>query len=747
MEAKIFPLLFKPGIKRDNTYFQGEFINDGDWIRWYSGYLRSIAGMRSFGLKYNLPVQYFNQDKNILQYFYAYPNPTEQNLLSLLIINNTQANPKSIISYATLTLENGRYKDFYELGAEELGITITQNTLPQIIAIGANNTKEELLIYLGNTNLTNISSLNGDQNQFYKFSIIDNVPTLGKAEIKLPKLIKKDEVEDTEGDLENFFAVAFSGGVTYAPPYLFVYGGAGVILVSSFKDPLNFEDSKKKKATDGNRINIGTDKIIYGTSIRGSEKNYNLIFWTSSSVVLVNSEEPDPNELNEEDIKVTQLSWHSTLVSSHTSIMSSRCVVECDGLFYWIGADRFYVYNGMVRDLKNTMNADYFFSNVDMSKRQLVYGMLNSKYKEIWWFYPEKVNVSNNYNIPQEHPGGMLSCTRAIIYSLNEQTWYDVAITGTHGQYVTELGKVFNIGLPKNYPLMNNNFFELDADNIDGAAIAVTPRLEYPFNCNQYFANYFASLSSNTGDTLDGLGGGDPLLLYDGDYLTTFVQTAKGGNITLKLDNDKPQRFRYIGLLLNNEVPKTYTNIRVFGFNIDTLAEEELATLANITLYKNQIYWVRLRPRSDVAFFSKLRIQNLDNNDVLTFTNITFWSSVDAENEMTQRTTIPSYFTTPIMSFASFSPLKENDGTDIFMQIARIEPDVRTKTTIRLSMTINSKTYAQDPFLRSEVFQFTNATPRITTLYQGRQLNFTVASMNYFEMGNWFFKAQTGAKQ
>ena len=62
-------------------------------------------------------------------------------------------------------------------------------------------------------------------------------------------------------------------------------------------------------------------------------------------------------------------------------------------------------------------------------------------------------------------------------------------------------------------------------------------------------------------------------------------------------------------------------------------------------------------------------------------------------------------------------------------------------------MTINSKTYAQEPFLQSEVFQFTNETPRITTLYQGRQLNFTVASMNYFEMGNWFFKAQTGAKQ
>lgn len=731
MESKIFPLLFKSGINRDNTSFQGEFINDGDFIRWYSGYMRTMTGMRSFGLRYNLPTQYFNEADNVLQYFYAYPNPIVQNLLSILIINNPQAAPGSSISYATLNLENYNSASFVELNIEGLDFRTTQYTLPQIIAFGANNTKEELLVYLGN-NLTNISAIQGDLNQFYVFSIVEDAPTLVRADIRLP-----------EGEPPEFYTAVLSGGVTYASPYLFLYGGAGNILVSSGINPLNFVDTRRKQLSDGNRINIGTDKIIYGTTIRGSEKNYNLIFWTTSSVVLVNSEEPDPNELNTDPdpVRVTQLSWNSTLVSSHTSIMSSRCVVECDGLFYWIGADRFYVYNGMVRDLKNTMNADYFFSNIDMSKRQLVYGILNSKYKEIWWFYPEKRNVANNYNLsPEDAPNGLLSCTRAIIYNLNEQAWYDVALTGTHGQYVTELGKVFNIGLPKNYPPINNYLFQLDTDGVDGAAVGIQPPLAHPFNCNARGA-----IHSNTSDTADDLGGGDTATLYGGDYLTTFIQTAKGGNVTFKTYDGNRYRFRYIGLLLNSEIPKTYNAINVFGSNGE--AEELLAELRNITLYKNQIYWVKLVAGDEVIAFDELRIQNLDNNDVLTFTSLSFWSTVEAEAVVTQSTPIPSYFTTPIMSFASFSPLKENDGQDIFMQIARIEPDVKARARINLSMTINSKTYAQEPFLNSEVFQFTNATPRITTLYQGRQLNFTVSSMNYFEMGNWFFKTQPGAKQ
>jgi hypothetical protein len=90
--------------------------------------------------------------------------------------------------------------------------------------------------------------------------------------------------------------------------------------------------------------------------------------------------------------------------------MSSQCVIEYDGIFYWAGVDRFLMYNGVVQEVPNTQNMNWFFENVNYNQRQKVWCTKVPRWGEVWWFYPR---------------GDATECTDAIIYNVREKCWYD----------------------------------------------------------------------------------------------------------------------------------------------------------------------------------------------------------------------------------------------------------------------------------------------------------------------------------
>ena len=90
--------------------------------------------------------------------------------------------------------------------------------------------------------------------------------------------------------------------------------------------------------------------------------------------------------------------------------MSSQCVIEYDGIYYWCGVDRFLMYNGVVQEVPNTQNMNYFFDGLNESQRQKVWVSKVPRWGEIWWFYPK---------------GDATECTDAIIYNVREKCWYD----------------------------------------------------------------------------------------------------------------------------------------------------------------------------------------------------------------------------------------------------------------------------------------------------------------------------------
>jgi hypothetical protein len=102
--------------------------------------------------------------------------------------------------------------------------------------------------------------------------------------------------------------------------------------------------------------------------------------------------------------------WRYDLISSQSSILSSQSVIEYDGIYYWCGVDRFLLYNGVVKEIPNTMNQNYFFDNLNYAQREKVWVSKVPRFGEIWWFYPR---------------GDATECTDAIIYNVRENIWYD----------------------------------------------------------------------------------------------------------------------------------------------------------------------------------------------------------------------------------------------------------------------------------------------------------------------------------
>ena len=93
--------------------------------------------------------------------------------------------------------------------------------------------------------------------------------------------------------------------------------------------------------------------------------------------------------------------------------MSSQCVIEYDGIFYWIGVDRFLMYNGVVQEVQNSQNMNWFFDGINLAQREKVWASKVPRWGEIWWFYPR---------------GNATECNDAIIYNVREKTWYDAGL-------------------------------------------------------------------------------------------------------------------------------------------------------------------------------------------------------------------------------------------------------------------------------------------------------------------------------
>ena len=186
-----------------------------------------------------------------------------------------------------------------------------------------------------------------------------------------------------------------TGGVVALHPYLFYYGTDGIIGWSMPGEP------SKLTGTGSGLARVWGQKIIKGMPLRaGSGSAPAGLFWAYDAVIRASFVGGNSQ-------------FQFDVIACDTSIMSPSSVVEYDGVFFWAGTDRFLMFNGVVREVPNAMNLNYFFDNINRAQRGNVFAFKNTRYGEIWWCYPF---------------GEAEECTHAVIYNVRENSWYDTVL-------------------------------------------------------------------------------------------------------------------------------------------------------------------------------------------------------------------------------------------------------------------------------------------------------------------------------
>ena len=414
MTAKVFALDTKPGIQRDGTVFDKEFYNSGRWVRFQRGRPRKVGGYRqitdtlagpSRGV-YLVPRGAFNNlysgYNNGLQVIPITNDGLGSGIQDFTLTDFTPSD-LNVWQFDTFTDVSGSGNNLLvahpsqdltdidsSINTPVLGGALSGTTMEQIgkFTDTATTTNLSTTIVLGATN-----PLVGAGQTVTGAGIPANTTVVSVSTTNV--VISNPATASATVTVTFNNNIAVSGGVVSLHPYLFVYGNDGLIK------NCGAGNSNDWVSADANEVNVATSKIVQGLPVRGGSNAPSGLFWSLDSLIRVSyiGGTGTPPQY-----------WRYDIISSQSSILSSQSVIEYDGIYYWCGVDRFMLYNGVVKEIPNNMNQNYFFDNLNYAQRQKVYVTKVPRYGEIWWFYPR---------------GNATECTDAIIYNIRENTWYD----------------------------------------------------------------------------------------------------------------------------------------------------------------------------------------------------------------------------------------------------------------------------------------------------------------------------------
>lgn len=100
--------------------------------------------------------------------------------------------------------------------------------------------------------------------------------------------------------------------------------------------------------------------------------------------------------------------WSSQLMGDNISILGQNAAAQASGVVYWMGVDKFYLYDGRLQ----TLNCDlrrYIYQDINLSQNQQVFASTNEGFNEVWFFYCSANSTEVN---------------RYVVYNYQEKVWY-----------------------------------------------------------------------------------------------------------------------------------------------------------------------------------------------------------------------------------------------------------------------------------------------------------------------------------
>lgn len=100
--------------------------------------------------------------------------------------------------------------------------------------------------------------------------------------------------------------------------------------------------------------------------------------------------------------------WGAQLLGDNLTIAGQNAAVYSNNIAYWMGTDKFYLYDGTVKTLPCSVRS-YVFNDFNREQAEQVIAGTNSRFDEIWWFYCSADSTTNN---------------RYVVYNYLQDIWY-----------------------------------------------------------------------------------------------------------------------------------------------------------------------------------------------------------------------------------------------------------------------------------------------------------------------------------
>ncbi|CAB4129443.1 hypothetical protein UFOVP118_60 [uncultured Caudovirales phage] len=770
---EIYTLGLEPGIKRDGTKFESRECSDGVWCRFQRGVPKKMGGYEQIFSTFNgIPRGMVMNSYNGVNYVFS------GNKIGLDVFATGQSfgvgsgpyQGQFLAGYSNFAITSNTSNTFTITSATNLASTFAagtkvvfaQSTTPTIYTttnavFGAGSTEVTISGTITGT-VTNVWLANtyfqANDNllwQFdYQYSItggvlnlvthpglnLSNIDNGIASQVYIGSVIPGANetwtftgLADTGGSNPTYKPIVVDGGVCSLHPFIFVYGSNGFIANNNVSAIYANQTLTDWNGPLANQVNVATGKIVKGMPVRGGTASPSGLFWATDSLVRVSF------------VNNGTTYWQYDIVSSEISIMSSNSVVEMDGVYYWMGVDRFYAYNGYVSVLPNDKNVNWLFDNLNYQQRQKVWATKVPRYNEIWFFYPR---------------GSATECTDAIIYNVKDKLWYDagqaegaqrssgftteVFPTPIWGDwnYAEYYGKPYaTIATPSGQVATSSSVFYVAGD----VTTSVLPGSYITLATTASAANYKVSASSYLFDIV----GAVTITIASPGVVTYASGSAPPNNTQVK--------FSTTGTLPTGiTAGTTYYVVNSSGATSNISLTSGGAAI-NTSGSQSGIQSVTILPTGINA--TKITLVSPLPTTPATATNIYtvsggygIWQHETGLNKITPKEEFAIYssFTTCDLSWVGGTP--SNDGSPSInrrLHLRRIEPDFVLGGS--LDLTIQGRKFAQSPSVNSGPFNFDANTEKIDLRIEHRELNLTFTSNEIdgnYEMGRILLTVEYG---
>lgn len=173
---------------------------------------------------------------------------------------------------------------------------------------------------------------------------------------------------------------------------------------STTLDPMLIRWSDQESAinwTSSATTQAGSIRLSHGSLIQAAlQVRQEILVWTDTSLYSMQYLTGEPW-------------WQAQLLSDNVSILSDRACAVAAGVTYWMGNEKFYLYDGRVQALPCDVR-EYVFRDFNYSQKELIFASTVDQFNEIWWFYcSADSTVVNKY----------------VVYNYAERVWYYGTLT------------------------------------------------------------------------------------------------------------------------------------------------------------------------------------------------------------------------------------------------------------------------------------------------------------------------------